>query len=86
MNAKFKSKNSSQALAHLIEELGEAIAAAGKCARFGFESTNPLDPDNKETNWTWLGRELQDVHHAAKTLADTRFQESVKSSNEPEVE
>lgn len=57
------------ALAHLIEECGEVLAAAGKIGnvlaaagktvRFGFDSVNPLIPvEERETNAAWLLREM----------------------------
>ncbi len=35
-------------LAHLIEECGEVLAAAGKTQRFGLDSVNPLLPKEKQ--------------------------------------
>jgi NTP pyrophosphatase (non-canonical NTP hydrolase) len=49
-------------LSHCIEECGEVLAAAGKTQRWGPLSTNPLIPfDERETNLTWLRRELCDL-------------------------
>ncbi len=59
-----------QTIAYLVEELGEAIAAAGKLLRWGEHSTNPeLKPGDEtygETNGEWLLRELVDVEEAIK--------------------
>lgn len=52
-------------LAHLIEEMGEALAAAGKTLRLGPQSYNPELPEaDRETNIDWLRRELKDVRGA----------------------
>lgn len=60
-------KNSEQALAHLVEECGETLAAAGKSQRFGFFSVNPEIPlCEQETNLTWLMREISDLEGAIK--------------------
>lgn len=56
---------------HLIEECGEAIAAAGKTKRFGLGSYNPFVPkDERETNEEWLRRELCDLLKAGNRLRD----------------
>lgn len=59
-------------LDHVIEEAGEMIAAAGKCSRWGYSSTNPelLEAD-QETNLTWLLREMQDVEDAINRFRDS---------------
>lgn len=58
-----------KALAHLVEEAGEVLAAAGKTMRFGFDSFNPLLPvDQQETNEQWLRREIDDLLLAINTL------------------
>lgn len=65
MNELYRSKTPEQALAHLVEECGEVIAAAGKTFRFGPRSVNPeLPPDQREENIDWLKRELDDVEAA----------------------
>lgn len=52
-------------LAHLVEECGELIAAAGKTQRWGPDSVNPLlQPQHQETNIAWLRREMADVRQA----------------------
>ena len=61
----YRSKTPDQALAHVIEECGEFLAAAGKTLRFGAASYNPeLPPDQREDNVTWLLRELADLEQA----------------------
>lgn len=51
-----------KALAHLIEEMGEVLCAAGKTQRFGLDSYNPLlPPEQRETNEQWLRREVDDL-------------------------
>jgi len=51
-----------KALAHLVEETGEVLAAAGKTMRFGLDSYNPLLPAAEwETNKQWLLREIDDL-------------------------
>lgn len=56
-------------LAHVAEELGEAAAAAGKSLRWGLNSVNPeVPPDERETNWAWLQREMTDVKGAWERL------------------
>lgn len=50
------------AIAHLVEECGEVLAAAGKTQRWGLDSYNPELPiDGRETNQAWLLRELDDL-------------------------
>jgi len=59
-------------LGHLIEEMGEVGAAAGKTLRWGPLSTNPLLPPNeREANITWLWREMHDLQHVLNRLALT---------------
>ena len=56
-------------LGHFIEECGEALAAAGKTLRWGWESVNPeLPPEKQETNARWLQREMQDLREATERL------------------
>lgn len=63
----FSNKGSS--LGRFIEECGEALAAAGKCVRFGMDSWNPLAPeDQRETNRVWLKRELRDLKEAIERV------------------
>lgn len=57
------------ALAHVVEECGEVLAAAGKCQRWGMDSVNPeLPPEDQETNRDWLSRELDDLEGAIARL------------------
>jgi len=59
-------------LAHLVEECGEVLAAAGKTQRWGRESYNPLIPVNqRETNIDWLMREIADLEEAIARLRAT---------------
>lgn len=58
-----------KALAHLVEEMGEVMAAVGKTQRFGLESYNPLlPPEQRETNEQWLRREVDDLKLAIVKL------------------
>ncbi|AWY09210.1 hypothetical protein vBRpoSV10_88 [Ruegeria phage vB_RpoS-V10] len=51
-----------KSIAHLVEEAGEVMAAAGKTLRFGLDSYNPLLPAEEwETNKQWLLREIADL-------------------------
>jgi NTP pyrophosphatase (non-canonical NTP hydrolase) len=59
-------------LAHLVEECGEVLAAAGKTQRWGLDSVNPLLPvDQQETNGEWLFREIVDLDEAIGRLLQT---------------
>ena len=58
-------------LALLVEELGEAIQAAGKVLRHGYSSVNPDAPDIGPTNRLSLERELGDVLCAIRFLCDS---------------
>lgn len=59
-------------LAHLIEECGEVLSAAGKTQRWGRDSVNPLLPlAEQETNEDWLKRELVDLKQAIGRLEHT---------------
>ena len=52
-------------LAHLVEECGEVLTAAGKTQRWGLFCANPLLPvGERETNILWLERELADLKQA----------------------
>jgi NTP pyrophosphatase (non-canonical NTP hydrolase) len=70
-------------LAHLIEECGEVIAAAGKTQRWGRDSSNPLLPEDQETNEQWLRREMGDLVAAWERLLKT-MDGSPPPSVEPE--
>ena len=56
-------------LAHVIEECGELLAAAGKTLRWGWSSTNPELPQaERESNLVWLKREMGDLRGALDRL------------------
>jgi hypothetical protein len=60
-------------LGRFIEECGEALAAAGKTVRFGYESVNPdLPACDQETNEDWLQREVEDLQDAIDRLKKLR--------------
>lgn len=66
-------KNKGNALGKFIEECGEALAAAGKTVRFGWDSWNPLlPPEKRETNGEWLQREIADLEEAIARLKKQR--------------
>ena len=61
------------ALGRFIEECGEALAAAGKTVRFGWDGTNPLIPEEERiSNEVWLSREIADVKKAIRRLSVER--------------
>ena len=65
MHERYRSRSAKQALGHVIEEMGEALAAAGKTMRWGPRSSNPELPfEQREINMAWLLRELKDVENA----------------------
>jgi NTP pyrophosphatase (non-canonical NTP hydrolase) len=69
---RFLQKGFNNQLAHLVEECGEVLAAAGKTQRWGPRSVNPLLPrDQQETNIAWLWREIGDLQDAMSRLART---------------
>ena len=60
-----KGLNIGQRLAHVVEECGEVLAAAGKCQRWGFYSVNPLlQKQDQVQNIDWLKQELADLKSA----------------------
>ena len=66
-------------LAHVIEECGEVLAAAGKTQRWGWQSCDPTLPkDERETNETWLRRELKDLQEAIPRLLEAMDQNHLK--------
>jgi hypothetical protein len=66
-------KNRGSALGRFIEECGEALAAAGKTVRYGWDSFNPLLPvDQQECNEDWLQREVADLEEAIARLKKSR--------------
>lgn len=59
-------------LAHLVEECGEVLAAAGKTQRWGWSSTDPTIPEiDRESNLVWLKREMADLRQAIDRLEAT---------------
>lgn len=60
------------ALGKFIEECGEALAAAGKTVRFGWDNYNPLPGASKEMNEDWLQREVNDLKEAIARLEKAR--------------
>lgn len=64
-------------LSHAIEESGEFIAAAGKTQRWGVHSVNPLlPPTERESNLSWMRREMNDVVSVFRRL-DKAMQEEI---------
>jgi hypothetical protein len=56
-------------LAHVVEECGEVLAAAGKSQRWGLDSFNPtLLAHQQESNRKWLMREIHDLRQALDRL------------------
>jgi len=75
----YRSKTPEQALAHIVEECGEVLAAAGKTLRFGPGSINPELPEaEQETNIDWLNRELADLKQAIEVF-DVSCREAVRN-------
>ncbi|MGH2343402.1 hypothetical protein ACRC7T_18205 [Segnochrobactraceae bacterium EtOH-i3] len=73
---RFLQRGFGPSLSHLIEEAGEALAAAGKLQRWGAESVNPLlAAEQQERNIDWLMRELSDVEEAIRRLRSAALQE-----------
>lgn len=65
LNEEYQSKDAEQALAHVIEECGEVISAAGKTLRFGPMSADPtLPPEEQTTNIEWLIMEMEDLQRS----------------------
>jgi NTP pyrophosphatase (non-canonical NTP hydrolase) len=65
-------------LAHVVEECGEFLAAAGKTQRWGPDSVNPLLPESEqERNADWLRREALDVAEALERLLMTMKNEGI---------
>ena len=59
-------------LAHAVEECGEFLAAAGKTQRWGPWGVNPLlQVSERESNFLWLKREMQDVQDVLARLKAT---------------
>ncbi len=73
---RFLQKGFNKQLSHVIEECGEVLAAAGKTQRWGIDSFNPLlPPGERETNGTWLVRELSDLKQAIARLEETLYRQ-----------
>ena len=70
MHEQFKDKGNS--LGYFIEECAEALVAAGKTVRYGWDSYNPLRGASRETNEEWLKREIIDLEHAIERLKKSR--------------
>lgn len=71
-DARFLQQGFDKQLAHLVEECGEVLAAAGKTQRWGPLSVNPLlPPGEQETNIVWLQREMADLRQALDRLSAT---------------
>lgn len=64
--------NRGNVLGKFIEECGEALAAAGKTVRFGWDGYNPLSGASTERNETWLRREVADLEQAIQRLKKSR--------------
>jgi NTP pyrophosphatase (non-canonical NTP hydrolase) len=72
MDKRFLQRGFKNQLAHVVEECGEVLAAAGKTQRWGLYGVNPLlKPEDQETNREWLERELKDLQKAIKRLQKT---------------
>lgn len=69
---RFFQKGFNKQLAHLVEECGEVLAAAGKTQRWGPHASNPLIPmEQREENIDWLKRELNDLKEVIERLEKT---------------
>jgi len=69
MDKKYLQNGWTKTLAHVVEECGEVLSAAGKAQRWGLWSVNPeLPEDKQETNIEWLKRELKDLKGAISRL------------------
>lgn len=65
MKPQYVPKTKDQKIGYLIEECGEVQAALGKTVRWGMMSFNPeLDVREREFNYEWISRELQDLKRA----------------------
>jgi len=71
-STKYLQRGFNKQLAHVVEECGEVLAAAGKTQRWGRDSYNPeLPVSEQETNNDWLLRELKDLKQAIERLECT---------------
>ncbi len=65
MKKKYYPKTNREKLGYLVEECGKTIGAIGKALRWGLDCYNPeLPPDQRETNRSWIARELKDLKRA----------------------
>lgn len=81
MKPEYKSTSVQQSLAHVIEECGEVIAAAGKSLRWGLSSVNPELPlEQQESNRDWLFREITDLEQAILYLKSYIAYEEVQNN------
>ena len=79
----YRSKSVEQAVAHLAEELAEALQDAAKGLRFGLTSVNPeLPTAEQESNFLWLRREMADVAQAYLALGDLCARDGVLEPGE----
>lgn len=68
-NRKYLREGFDFCLAHVIEECGEVLAAAGKTQRWGRDSVNlEIPPSEQEKNIDWLKRKLFDLKGAIVRL------------------
>lgn len=68
MHKGYESETVEQSLAHLAEELAEAMQAVAKSLRFGPLSVNPELLGQQETNFVWMRREMVDIAQAYRAL------------------
>lgn len=75
VESKYLQKGFEKQLAHVVEECGEVLAAAGKTLRWGRDSIDPTkregDDHFEETNAEWLLREMDDLTAAMARLRKT---------------
>jgi hypothetical protein len=70
--AKYLQDGFDKKLAHVIEECGEFLAAAGKTQRWGPFSVNPeLPREMQEFNVDWLWREMMDLSETMGRLIES---------------
>ncbi len=69
MKPAYEPKTREQFYGYAIEEAGEFLHAAGKTLRWGEASCNPeLPMGERESNVTWLRREMADLRGALDRL------------------
>lgn len=77
--AKYMRPGLSFAVGKAVEECGELSAALGKTLRWGWLSSNPeLPPEQRETNASWVRRELADLRGALDNLEREMDQASTR--------